>query len=330
MPQFTLAVDPDPLPILPPSDTVVIAQDDFTAPDGTLLETYTGGTGFVAPASGVTTSWAENYTLTSNCVANKLFIKNNQLTVVPDLKGEGQGNGGFDIYRGLATPIDLDVDGEYYITFRTNTPQNQKDSSATIGFGIPTNGQQQHGIGISTTGGKNNSGVGAVGPVSYTTGQAIFGARYSRRNLTNSNKMYTVVARLSTRVAGKQDIMRVKSFADGEQPTFTPSSWDIESCTNTAGVMSWSRLGMSNGTGSKYFPILDNFAVYKGAPVYVTKSYDGEWAIPGQTITISVPATNALNNSQSIQSIEWTKNDGVNTTVINTTASYVVPANLVG
>lgn len=325
MPQITLAVDPDPLPIVAPADTVPILQDDFTAADNTKIENYTGGTGFVAPTGTVTTAYAGDYLLTTNCALNKLIIKNNQLTTAAS-----QTNGGFYLYRGLTTPIALNEDAEYYITFRTNTPWNQYNSNATLGFGIPTNNQQMHAVGLGVSGGIYYSGTGAAGIVSFSTGQAIFGNVFSNRTLATANtgKMYTVVARLSTR-AGKRDIMRVKSFLDGEQPTFTPATWDLENATDNAGVMSWLRLGMNNGTNLGYFPILDNLAVYKGAPVYVTKTYDGEWAVAGQTITISVPATNVLGHAQSIQSIDWTKNTS---TVIGTpnSATYVVTADMVG
>lgn len=293
-------------------DTTLMVHDEFTADDNVWLKDYTGGTGFV-------NGWKAS--IDANFIATELpqdwKILSNQLTAQGET-GWGKSLGQYlSITRQLSTSIDFSKDGEYYIRYRTLV--------SDVGTGC------SHNLALVTDSNVSEYAFGYAdsnGPYSFVGGNTPFGNKMSTKALQNGN-WYTFVVQVSTRATGN-DIVKVKAFKDGEEPTFSPNVWDYEYRNNRAYNVSRIALGLSNGTGSGEKPYFDEISIYKGSPVKVTQTSDIPNVISGQVLTVNIPGINTVTNDAQTFTNEWYDYTDATPLLLATGASYTVSDSMMG
>ncbi len=308
-----------------PSDWKLLAEDNFDVSSPTPVADYTGGTGF-------SSKWSSDPSCT-NQTEDSFKNQRPGKASAPSIKlNEGNGylarqigngsNQHQSMYRTMSEPVDLTKDAEYYMMFDFYPcAGGSYGSSQLLSLADNTNNLYQDG-GFDfpqnqvTVGVQPEPAIGKAVPV-IQSGKWAFpnpkgkpAVSQTASQLVPQSATYTAAVQISARATGK-DIIRYRIFynpAEEEAPSFSPNYWTV----TYAQDLSYNNLNTlyymgSNGTGTGYQLTLDNFKLYKSAPVKVTSSAPAENnLVAGRTLTLeSLPAVNAIGNPQELQSVKW-------------------------
>lgn len=293
-------------------DTVLMAQDSFTADNGTWLKDYTGGTGFV---NGWKAIIDQNLVITE--LPENWKITNNQLTAQGQTGYNGSlGQYNIDLTRQLSETMDFSKDGEYYIRYSTKVADMGKDCMHLLSF-ISTANQTKYTAGYA-------DGGDTYGSAPYSNLNNL-----STRPLQN-NTWYTFMIHISTRASGK-DIIQMKAFKDGDEtPTFSPNVWDREIRENQSFTISRISFHLQNGTGTAETPYFDEISIYKGSAVKVSQTTDAVDLFPGQTLNVTAPTINTISNHNQTLSYEWYDYTDTTPVLLASGSSYTITDSMIG
>lgn len=299
-------------------DTVLTAQDTFTADNDTWLKDYTGGTGFAG-------GWKSSIDL--NFIATELpadwKISENLLTAQGET-GWGKSLGqNFNITRQLSNVIDFGQDGEYYIKYKTKATDVGTGCSHTFGLASDRNDWGNSAVEYSFGYKHNNDAT-----YGYITGYTPYAELYTT-NILQNNTWYTFVIHISTRATGN-DIVQMKAFKDGEEVTYSPKVWDYEYGRQGDYKVSRIVLGLSNGTGSGERPNFDDISIYKGSMIKVNQTSSIPDLIAGQVVNISVPDVNTITNHAQTVTNEWYDCTGDTPLLLSTSSDFTITDSMIG
>lgn len=303
------------------NDWTLFASEDFSgASDGDVNLYNNGGTGFAAG------KWLRD-TGTNTLSAR---VRNGKIDV--DVNAT---NKGINMFRKLATPIDMTVDADYYISYDFNNLFlsssyqrlgliNSKSSFTTDQIDFDAANSQYNKNAAVIRHGVNAAEVGAD--------MVSAGNSTSLSNKLIDDGRCTGVIKISARATGEDTMLfRVFNANGQESPSFNPSYWDAEykAPMGTPMKIDTIQYQFSNGTSTVPSEIIfDNLKIFKAQPVLVTSSdTSGGKLWPDTQLTINtIPATNALGNAQTLISQGWY--DGV--TMLSSGDTYTVPKTMAG
>ena len=177
-----------------PEGGTLLAEDTFTAEDGTLLSAYTGGTGFSGGwINDAGETLDEKYKIEDNAFK---FIKESNGYESPQIKR----------MLGSASQINLGQNHAYLIAFEWQ--QNERSGEANKAI-------LNLGSNISIISSPRAAFELNVGGISESTGD-IEG---------NMNSKYKMLLKVETRALG-DDVFSLKVFENGDGFTYTPDEWD--------------------------------------------------------------------------------------------------------
>lgn len=321
-------------PIVIPDDWQHLVSDHFDVSGVTSVADYTGGTGF-------SSKYSADLACTDQSDATfKAQVSNTSKQTVPQIAAGGYFSrstkaGAIKTYRKMNAPINMTADGEYYMTFDfyayADGLYGTHQRFAFVDSGSESN-QLNFGA-ESTPSVKKNTVTFRTGAFTYPNASTAVISPAPTSLFQYSGK-YTVTMHVSAR-ASAQDILRMRVYYNDpngevidESPSFMPGRWDIVQRMN----LSYTNLDTflfqtAIGSGGNYTSQFDNLDIYKGAAVKVSSDKDASEAsiVEGRTLTLAgIPATNAVGNAQTMESIKWMDNT-TGETLATGNPSFTVP-----